>query len=96
MSKWKKTSEKCRRGDKNIRWDDVMVLLRRFGIYDTNPKKTGSHRVYSHPLIDKHDQGNFLVIRRPHGKRENYIHFKDARKIADYIEMIQYYEEMED
>ena len=71
-----------------------MSLLRHYNIYDTNPKKRGSHRVFSHSLMDKNDPENFLVVPKPHGN-EKFIHFRKAKEIADYIEMIQYYQELE-
>ena len=72
-----------------------MVLLRHFGIYEYNPKKRGSERMFSHYLIEKYDPEYSLMIPKPHGSKEKYIHFKKAKEIAHYIEMIQYYEEME-
>jgi len=95
MEKWKKILEKCSRGDRNIRWNDIMVLFRHFEIYEVNPKKGGSHRVFSHRLMEKYEPDYILMVPRPHGKREKYIHFKKAKEIADYIEMIQYYKELE-
>jgi len=72
-----------------------MVLFRHFGVYEVNPKKRGSERVFSHPLMEKYEPDYFLMVPRPHGRGEKYIHFKKAKEIADYIEMIQHYKELE-
>ena len=49
MAKWRKLLEKLNSGSKDIRFDDFMLLLNRFG-FDL-VRVRGSHHIMSHPDV---------------------------------------------
>lgn len=86
MTKRQKREQSIREHQDKVKYETLILFVESEGLYDTNPKSKGSHKYYTHQLLEKHDL--IVPIIRPSGGKK-YVKQIYVIKCIEAVDLVR-------